>query len=104
MPDVGEEVSAENDHLPAFLPGSVAPAVLDTDTALAKRVQPEHLLKFRNRAFGFDTPGPYATQLQSSNTKSPVKPIPAVSDSKKQKRKTDVQEGQTPSKKKKVKA
>lgn len=28
--------------------------------AKAKRVQPEHLLKFRNRVSGFDTPGPAA--------------------------------------------
>ena len=26
----------------------------------SRRAQPSHLLKFRNKAFGFDTPGPRA--------------------------------------------
>lgn len=28
-----------------------------------KRAQPSHLFKFRNRAFGYDTPGPAATVI-----------------------------------------
>ena len=28
----------------------------------SKRAQPTHLLKFRNRAYGFDTPGPPKTE------------------------------------------
>lgn len=34
----------------------------------AKRKQPAHLLKFRNRAYGFDTPGPNQPETSPKET------------------------------------
>lgn len=40
-----------------------------------KRAQPTHLLKFRNRAFGFDTPGPglEVEEMVATQVDSPVR-------------------------------
>lgn len=35
-----------------------------------KRSQPSHLLAFRNRSFGFDTPGPTAAKKRKTKTKT----------------------------------
>ncbi|ORY34204.1 hypothetical protein BCR39DRAFT_516743 [Naematelia encephala] len=46
--------------LPSFLSTTISSTNTNNvqDGLPAKRTQPAHLLKFRNRAFGFDTPGP----------------------------------------------
>lgn len=83
----------------------------------AKRTQPEHKLKFRNRAYGFDTPGPAATVGEDADENeddeddtaapedSPAKTPKKSSkkddkDSKRKKSKSDA-DGSSPAKKKK---
>jgi hypothetical protein len=63
----------------------------------SKRAQPTHLLKFRNCAYGFDTPGPkhQAAELQSQLT--------AAADAPKEKKRKSLGKDQASPKKKKVK-
>jgi hypothetical protein len=69
-----------------------------------KRVQPTHLLKFRNKTVGFDTPGPggvvdvpatregVEVETNSESVSAPVE--------KKKRRKSEKGDGETPKKKK----
>ncbi|WOO84701.1 uncharacterized protein LOC62_06G008218 [Vanrija pseudolonga] len=78
--------------------------------AKAKRVQPEHLLKFRNRVSGFDTPGPAASGESSEVAAAPAEVLASPKkskdkdgkdkDGKRKKRKSGADEA-SPSKKKK---
>jgi hypothetical protein len=101
-----DAVPAVNDNqtLPAFLADpSVDSGVVNAQPP-KKRQQPEHLLKFRNRAFGFDTPGPAATQLQhTGDIDGPKASVSGPVETKKQKRKSEGKGSQTSPKKKKVK-
>lgn len=98
-PDVPPPEPTTNDHpLPSFLstvvPNSTTtPTTLHPETALPKkRKQPSHLLKFRNHAYGFDTPGPPSETVAAvaSNDISKVK----------EKKRKSVGHDQSPKKKK----
>lgn len=68
----------------------------------SKRKQPTHLLKFRNRAFGFDTPGPSATRVEAMDVDSSEATGKASVDVKEKKKRKSESKEITP--KKKVKA
>ena len=65
-----------------------------------KRSQPSHLLKFRNRAYGFDTPGP-VNGLGGARSMYEGQSIPEQLASSKKKRKSEIKSSP---KKKKVKS
>ncbi|WVQ80259.1 hypothetical protein IAT38_002364 [Cryptococcus sp. DSM 104549] len=111
--------STDPTPLPSFLSTSTPGATTSTasvhpDTVLpAKRQQPTHLLKFRNRTYGFDTPGPGATVVREAETEemeldgeAPAEADvePAVSSQKKEKkRKSDGKDASPEKAKKKAK-
>ena len=70
-----------------------------------KRAQPEHLLKFRNRPYGFDTPGPGKKAQLANGGDVEMKEAASQKSSKeeKKKRKSEGKHSSSP-KKKKVKA
>ena len=68
----------------------------------SKRKQPTHLLKFRNRAFGFDTLGPSATRVEAMDVDSSEATGKASVDVKEKKKRKSESKEVTP--KKKVKA
>jgi hypothetical protein len=82
---------------PSFLSTGREPEV---DTAAPpKRVQPTHLLKFRNKTIGFDTPGPGGVAAPAPiQTNGTIEAVPAVTE-KKKRRKSDKGDGETPKKK-----
>lgn len=88
--DIPDASSAGEVHMEGVLPG--------------KRAQPTHLFKFRNRAFGFDTPGPAATVMagmdvdgetaRAATTAAPVAAVDgAVQEGTKEKKKKRKSEG-----------
>ena len=90
-------------YLSETIPGSSSITVSDVAASTAKRPQPSHLFKFRNRAFGFDTPGPSGTRTQRTGVEieqqePAVEPSSPVKE-KKKKRKSEGLEA-TPKKKK----
>jgi hypothetical protein len=98
-----EPAAESSSSNPSFLSTGREPAI-NLETALpAKRVQPTHLLKFRNKTIGFDTPGPggpvvpaSATESTGSNGATGVEqPV-----EKKKRRKSEKGDGETPKKKK----
>jgi hypothetical protein len=111
-PQIAQSASASigaSDPLPSYLSESI-PAAQDASVPLegvlpGKRAQPSHLLKFRNKAYGYDTPGPAATVLADMDvdgeeaSDSPVAASEKVEE-KKEKKKKRKSEGDGPSKKK----
>jgi len=83
-------------YLSETAPEGVAPVAME-GVLPSKRKQPTHLLKFRNRAFGFDTPGPGATRVETMEADEAAT-VPAEVKEKK-KRKSESKEV-TPKKKK----
>lgn len=84
-------------YLSETAPDGVAPVAME-GVLPSKRKQPTHLLKFRNRAFGFDTPGPAATRAEVMETDGAEAEVPMPGEVKK-KRKSEGKEV-TPKKKK----
>jgi hypothetical protein len=65
-----------------------------------KRVQPTHLLKFRNKTVGFDTPGPGGVVEVPATREGVAMDTEVVPVEKKKRRKSEKGDGETPKKKK----
>lgn len=92
--------------LPSFLSTGATPAIQPTAPgALSKRVQPTHLLKFRNHTVGYNTPGPGRIAETNNIASMDVEVDSGVKDKeKKKRRKSEKADGEaatsTPKKKK----
>ncbi|KAK4688872.1 hypothetical protein P7C73_g1221, partial [Tremellales sp. Uapishka_1] len=97
--EIPESTSSEPRPLPSFLSTAIPENTTTPETALPpKRPQPTSLLKFRNKAYGFDTPGPGAeVEIPAAAEEASVS---------KKKRKSEGEKGASPvqKKSKKVKA
>jgi hypothetical protein len=92
--------STSTSNIPSFLSTGRTPAI--TIPTPVKRVQPTHLLKFRNMTVGFDTPGPggvvdvpatrEGVEVETESASAPAE--------KKKRRKSEKGDGETPKKKK----
>lgn len=102
-PDTSSSATeVDSSSLPSFLSTGHNPAIQPTTSTTQKRVQPTHLMKFRNNTVGFNTPGPDGVanppvQAEVSEVKTPVQ---APLEEKKKKRKSEKVESDTPKKKK----
>ncbi|TYJ54899.1 hypothetical protein B9479_004407 [Cryptococcus floricola] len=100
-PDLTSTLEANSDpSLPSFLQPSENPQS-------SKRPQPTHLLKFRNHAYGYDTPGPEVTskkvlgqEMEVEEDVSGQEEVEEKVEKKEKKRKTDKDESPAKAKKK----
>ncbi|WVQ76230.1 hypothetical protein IAR50_005895 [Cryptococcus sp. DSM 104548] len=100
-PDLTSTLESESEPtLPSFLQSSETPGS-------SKRPQPTHLLKFRNHAYGSDTPGPKATSKKLLGQEMDVEEsalrqeeVEEKVEKKEKKRKTDKDESPVKAKKK----
>jgi len=90
--------STSTTQIPSFLSTGRTPAI--SIPTPVKRVQPTHLLKFRNKTVGFDTPGPGGVVDVPATREGVEVDVESAPVEKKKRRKSEKGDGETPKKKK----